>query len=140
MPKWITTIACCALLLAACGRQIPGGGGPASAPPAVQHIALSHGLSSDYSPLAETDHFASQETFYGAVQFGGLRPGVVVSARWLYGDQLIKRTDYVVQQNGNGWVGFELSNDHPPWPAGEYHLEILVDHTRVGSADFRVTP
>ena len=40
---------------------------------------------------------------------------------------------------GNGWVGFELSNDNPPWPAGEYRVEILVDHAVVGSVSFRVT-
>jgi hypothetical protein len=120
------------LLLAACGA-------PAATPvPSVSEIVLSRGLSADYRPLAPTEHFTPDEPFHWSVLMRGLRPGVVVSARWLYGDQLIRRTDYVVQQSGNGYVGFELTNDRPPWPAGAYRVEILVDDEVAGSATFSV--
>ncbi len=106
--------------------------------PSVSTITLSHGLAANYSPLAPTEHFGANEAFYLAVLLTGLRPGTVVSARWLYGDNLIKRTDYVAQQTGNGYVGFELTNDRPPWRAGAYRVEVLVDHEAAGSAAFSV--
>jgi hypothetical protein len=118
-------------LLAACAA-------PPAPRPALQRIVLSRGLAADYSPLAPTEHFSPDEPFYCAALFTGLRPGVLISARWLYRGDLIRRTDYVVQQSGNGYVGFELSNASPPWPAGEYQVEILVDHQPAGRTVFAV--
>jgi len=132
MPRLVVTLLLLLLVLTACGAPATG---PA---PVVESVTPSHGLGGDYRPLAPAEHFAPEETFYCAVLMRGLQQGVVVSARWLYEGTLIKRTDYVVQQIGNGYVGFELANDKPPWPAGEYSIEILVDHVRGGSAGFSV--
>ena len=122
------------ILLAACSPA------PAQSTAILDSITLSHGLGPDYRPLAPTARFAADEKFYCAALMRGLSPNMVVSARWVYADkdQLIKRTDYVVKQTGNGYVGFELANDRPPWPSGRYRVEILVDHRTAGSADFTV--
>jgi len=132
MPKLNVPLLIVILFVSACGTPASSTG------PVVESVTPSHGLGGDYRPLEPAENFAPEETFYCAVLMRGLQPGVVVSARWLYQGNLVKRTDYVVQQTGNGYVGFELANDSPPWPAGQYSVEILVDHSRAGTAGFTV--
>ncbi len=119
-------------LLASCGT---GSTSPAAV---VESVTMSYALDADYRPMQPTEHYAPQSRFYCAALVRGLRPGMVVSARWLYQGNLIKRTDYVVQQTGNGYVGFELTNDKPPWPEGQYSVEILIDHVHAGGTAFTV--
>jgi hypothetical protein len=91
-----------------------------------------------YEPVAETDVFHPQDTFFISVKLSGFQPGMELSARWKYQGRLVTETDLSADDAGEGYAGFSLINDNPPWPAGEYTVEIVSGDAVLGGAAFRV--
>ncbi len=107
-------------------------------PPEVLSITLTRALDNAYRPIAPTTTFGPQETFFVSVELRGYRPGSDLTARWRYDGQVIVDTELVAEGIGDGYAGFVLHNDNPPWPAGRYTVEILYEGEVLASAEFGV--
>jgi hypothetical protein len=109
-----------------------------SRPPQVVSVTLATALDDAYRPIETTTVYAPNDTFYASVQLRGYRQGMDLKARWRYDGTLIKETPLQTDTAGDGYAGFVLRNDAPPWPDGPYSVEIVYDGQVVGSAAFRV--
>lgn len=124
-----------AALLAAC-----------SSPLQVLSVTPATALDDLYQPVETTNVFGPQDTFFVSVQLRNYRPDMQVVARWRYEGQFITETTLVTGPLGDstkpyeGYAGFSLRNDNPPWPSGDYTVEIVYQDKVLGSAAFRVEP
>ncbi len=109
-----------------------------SRPPRVTSVTLATALDDAYRPVDTTTVYAPEDTFFVSVQLQGFRQGMNLKARWRYDGGVIKETPLETDTSGDGYAGFVLRNDAPPWPDGPYSVEILYDGQVVGSAAFRV--
>lgn len=107
-------------------------------PPQVIEVVPATALYDTYRPVEVTDVFHPEDTFYVSVKLSDFRPGMELSARWKYQGRLITETTLNTDGAGDGYAGFSLVNDNPPWSEGPYSVEIVYDGDVLGSADFRV--
>jgi hypothetical protein len=91
-----------------------------------------------YQPVEATDIFRPADTFFVSVKLSDFRPGMDLFARWKYQGRLITETDLSANGAGEGYAGFSLMNDNPPWPVGDYTVEIVSADVVLGRAAFRV--
>lgn len=109
-------------------------------PPRVIEIVPATALYDTYQPVEATDVFHPDDTFFVSVKLSGFRSGMELFARWEYQGRLITETTLNTDDVGQGYTGFSLSNDNPPWAEGRYTVEIVYEGEVLGSADFRVEP
>jgi hypothetical protein len=115
-------------------------------PPRVLSVVPATGLYDNYRPIEATDIFHPDDTFFVSVQMDDFRRGMELAARWSYQGQVITETtldpNRIAEGDGKGegkdFVGFLLMNDNPPWPVGDYTVEIIDGVEVLGSAEFRV--
>ncbi|GAB4569871.1 MAG: hypothetical protein Kow0077_03090 [Anaerolineae bacterium] len=104
----------------------------------VQGI-LSHSLDDGYNPVDPTGTFAPAEPFRLSVRVEGAAPNSIVTVRWRYGAEVINSQDQVIGVEVAPYVlGFELARSDDVWPEGDYSVELLLNHERVGELAFRV--
>jgi hypothetical protein len=96
-------------------------------------------LDDAFRPIDPTTTFGPEDDFFVSVELSGYRPGMDVRARWRYEGQVITETTLNAEGQGSGHAGFVLSNDRPPWPVGEYSVEILLDGEPLASTTFAVS-
>ena len=118
-----------ALLLAVASRPRP---------PRVLGMVTATALDDTYRPVSTTEVYGPQDVFYLSLELQGYRPNPPIRARWLYGTQVITEMDLAGSSSGDGYAGFELRNERPPWPAGEYQVEVWWEDQRLSSLSFRV--
>lgn len=107
-------------------------------PPRVIEVVPAAALYDNYRPVEATHVFQPEETFFVSVQLSGFRPDMELFARWKYQGRLITETTLDTDYAGEGYAGFSLTNDDPPWPVGNYTVEIVYGDDVLGSAVFRV--
>jgi hypothetical protein len=106
----------------------------------VTEVVPATALDDTYRPVETTDVFDPEDTFFVSVQLSGYRPDMELLARWKYQDNLITETTLNTDDVGEGYAGFSLINDNPPWGEGRYTVEIVYEDEVLGSAAFRVEP
>lgn len=109
-----------------------------SRPPEVLSVLPATALDDQYQPLEVTDTFGPDDTFFVSVELRGYRSDMALSARWLYEGELITETTLETANTGEGYAGFVLVNEAPPWPQGKYRVEIVYQDDVLGSAAFTV--
>jgi hypothetical protein len=109
-------------------------------PPAGSIQAVtSRGLDDEYRPLEPTGIFTPDETFYLSVRAERIPAGSILNVRWYYGSSLIHSQDQIIRDSEDIHViGFELSRTDEPWPPGAYHVQLLINGSPVGTAQFSV--
>ena len=95
-------------------------------------------LDDQFQPVKSTDRVGPHDTFFVSVELRDYRPDMKITARWRYEGTTINETVLKTSDIGNGYAGFSLINDRPPWPAGNYVVEIVYNDKVLGSAPFRV--
>jgi len=118
-----------ALLLAVASRPRP---------PRVLSIVTATALDDTYRPIATTEVDGPEDVVDLSVERQGDRPNPPIRARWLDGSQVITEMDLAGSSSGDGFAGFELRNERPPWPTGEYRVEVWWKEQRLSSLSFRV--
>jgi len=91
----------------------------------------------DYAPVDVTSQFAPADAFYCVVQVANAGRDTEIIARWYFGSSLISEAVYVTEEQGTGYVAFELTNQQP-WPEGLYRVEILSADVVLRSVEFWV--
>lgn len=107
-------------------------------PPKVLEVVPATALYDTYRPVKATDVFHPEDTFFVSVKLSDFQPGMALSARWKYQGNLITETNLSADDAGEGYAGFSLLNDNPPWPVGDYTVEIVYGDAVLASAAFRV--
>ncbi len=111
---------------------------PSSGPSLVVLDAVtSRGVGNDYAPIDITSRFSPTDTFYCILQIAGAEQDTELVARWYFGGTLITETTYITENEGTGYVAFELTNQQP-WPEGLYRVEVLSAGVALRSVEFRV--
>lgn len=106
--------------------------------PQVVSVTVATALDDAYRPVAVTDVYGPQDTFFVSVELRGYRPEMEVIARWRYEGQVIRETPLSTQQAGDGYAGFVLTNEGFPWPEGAWTVEIVYEGEVLGQTTFRV--
>ncbi len=106
--------------------------------PQVVSVTMATALDEAYRPVAATDVYGPQDTFFASVELRGYRPEMTILARWRYEGQVIRETPLATQQAGDGYAGFVLINEGFPWPQGSWMVEIIYEGDVLGRAAFRV--
>jgi hypothetical protein len=109
-------------------------------PPRIIEVVPATALYDNYRPVEATDVFHPEDTFFVSVHLSDYRPDMELFARWKYQDRLITETTLKTDDVGEGYAGFSLINDNPPWSEGTYTVEIVYDGKVLDSANFRVEP
>lgn len=104
----------------------------------VLEVVPATGLYDNYRPVEATTVFHPEDTFFASVQLSNYQPDMELFARWKYQGRLITETTLDTDYAGEGYAGFSLINDNPPWPVGSYTVEIVYRNEVLGSADFSV--
>lgn len=139
LPAWLASLALL-ILSAACQRPTtpPSSEPTPSKPPlTILDAVTSRRVDSSYAPTDVTSRFSPADTFYCAVRVSGVEPDTAIVARWLFDDTVIGESTYTAEDQGSGYVAFELTNQQP-WPQGDYRVEILSRGIVVASAAFQV--
>ena len=112
-----------------------------SPPVGSLQAVTSRGLDDQYRPLEPTGVFAPDEAFSLSVRVEHIAPGSIIDVRWYYAQSLILSQSQIVRNGGDVHViGFELSRPDDLWPVGDYHAQILLNGTPLGTAQFAVAP
>lgn len=106
--------------------------------PEVVSVTMATALDDTYRPVAATDVYGPQDTFFASVELRGYRPEMAILARWRYEGWVIRETPLTTQQAGDGYAGFVLINEGFPWPEGSWTVEIVYEGDVLGRAAFRV--
>lgn len=108
-------------------------------PPEVLSVTPATALDDEFRPVEPTEVFGPEDTFFVSVELRNYQPGTL-GARWLYEGQVITEMMLDTTDTGDGYAGFVLRNDDPPWPTGQYTIEITYRGRVLESASFRVEP
>ncbi len=107
--------------------------------PRVAAITLATALDDRYRPVEVTDAYDPGDTFFVSVRLEDYRADDDIVARWYYQDSAITDTPLEAEGlSGDIDAGFVLRNEDPPWPVGQYRVEILHEDRVIGSAEFVV--
>ena len=139
LPAWLAGLALLVLSAACQGPTTPPPSEPTPSEPSLTILdaVTSRQVDSNYAPTDVTSRFSPADTFYCAVQVSGVGPDTAIVARWFFGDTVIGESTYTTEDQGSGYVAFELTNQQP-WPQGDYRVVILSRGVVVASAAFQV--
>jgi hypothetical protein len=117
------------------------GDSEAAAPQTIIQAVIAQQLDDDYNPINPTGEYGPTDTFYLSVRIEQAPAHSIISARWRYGEQEVLTQDQVIGALDDRYVlGFELARTDDRWPAGDYAVDILLNGSVVGSAEFVVMP
>jgi hypothetical protein len=103
----------------------------------ILETVTSRQVSGDYAPIDVTSQFSPTDSFYCVIQVADVESKTQIVARWRFGNTVISETIYTTEEQGSGYVAFELTSDQP-WPEGVYQVEILSGGAVMDSVEFRV--
>jgi hypothetical protein len=109
-----------------------------SAVPTIQSITTATALDDDYHPVDTTTIYSPEDSFAVSVTVKDYRGDEPLIARWSYQGSKITDTPLTGDLIGDITAGFVLQNQNPPWPSGEYTVEILYKDETLGSMNFTV--
>jgi hypothetical protein len=118
---------------------MPAGGDLAAATQAAEvrvvDVELGDTLGDGNRVATAMTTFAPDDRIHASVRTDG--DGGGMSARWLYQDGQVVRTEELKVAAGPQVSSFRIDNPEP-WPAGTYTLEIMVDGQVVQTREFEV--
>ena len=101
-------------------------------------IDLGRSVNPDNTMHDATRVFVPGDTVYASVTVEGTAPSAAVVARWTSGaGELLYATGQTVVPAGKAVAAFSFTR-REGIPVGSYHVDILLNGVRVGSADFDV--
>jgi len=103
----------------------------------ILDAVTSRQVGGDYVPLDITSQFSPSETFYCVLQVADVENETQIVARWHFGDTFISETTYTTEDDGSGYIAFELTSQQP-WPEGIYRVDILSAGSVIESVQFSV--
>ncbi len=95
-------------------------------------------LDDAYHPVDTTTLYSPEDSFAVSVEVQGYRGDEPLTARWFYGEAKITDTPLTGDLRGDITAGFILQNENPPWPPGEYSVEILYKDLTLDKLSFTV--
>ena len=107
--------------------------------PKVTDISMGRSLSAGVKIDDQSTTFKPADAIYTVVETKG--NGVAtLAARWTYQDnQVVNESSKTVQLAGDEPVRTEFHISKPDgWPAGKYHVDIMLNGTKAGEKDFEV--
>jgi len=104
----------------------------------ILDAVTSRQVGGDYVPIDITSQFSPSDTFYCVLQVAQVEHETQIVARWHFGDTFISETTYTTEDEGSGYVAFELTSQQP-WPKGIYRVDILSAGRVIESVEFSVT-
>jgi hypothetical protein len=139
LSAWLVGLTLIALSAACQHPATPQPSEPTPPEPSLTILdaVMSRRVDGNYVPTDVTARFSPTDTFYCAVQVADVAPDTPITARWHFGDTIIGETTYTTEDQGTGYVAFELTNQRP-WPSGGYRVEIVSDGIVVTSVSFQV--
>jgi len=93
-----------------------------------------------------TEVFSPADVFFAVADLNNAPAGTVVEAKWIAvqiegydaGELIYEQAiNDFTDERFSGTIYFQLSNDSG-WPVGEYKVDVYMDGTYVGSANFSV--
>jgi hypothetical protein len=107
--------------------------------PEVLNVMPATALDDEMRPVERTSTYPPDaDAFFVSVELRGYAPDMPLAARWLHEGRLLIETPLSTDMTGEGFAGFVLRTDDPPWPVGGYEVEIVFRDSVLGSASFEV--
>ena len=100
----------------------------------------------DSDGQSPTTVFSPADVFFAVADLNNAPAGTVVEAKWIAvqiggydaGELIYEQAiNDFTDESFSGTIYFQLSND-AGWPTGEYKVDVYLDGTYIGSADFSV--
>lgn len=110
---------------------------PSLTPLTVLGTVTSRQVGGDYAPIDITSQFSPTDVFYCVTQVADVEHDTQIVARWYFDDALISEATYTTEDQGSGYIAFELTSQQP-WPEGIYRVDVLSTGIVVDSVEFRV--
>ena len=95
-------------------------------------------LDDAYHPVDIAKAYSPMDTFAVSVEIQGYQEDGSLIARWFYEGTKITDTPLTGNLRGDITAGFVLQNENPPWPTGEYSVEILYKDRALAKTSFMV--
>ncbi len=108
-------------------------------PPGVTEIMLVSAFDETFRPVEIVEGYGPNDRFSVSIALQNYDPDDPLSARWYYDDSLITETWLGTQDAGDGYAGFELVNNNPPWPVGTYAVEVYWRDQVLAGLSFEVS-
>lgn len=108
-------------------------------PPQVTGIMLASAFDESFRPVEVVEGYGPDDRFSVSLALQNYDPDDPLSARWYYGDTLITETRLGTRDAGDGYAGFELVNNNPPWPVGMYTVEVRWRDRVLAELSFEVS-
>lgn len=139
---------------AACGRdeadETQMGGDVATTPPGtatpapatdselrVDEVRLGRALDAQGRVTEDVDDFGVRDTLRVSVRTAGMAQNAQLTARWMFGDQLVDESTQTISPTGQAYTHFFVAKP-TAWPTGDYRVVILVNGREVESEDFEI--
>jgi hypothetical protein len=132
-----TLLAAALLAAAACGPKKASARGENAVQ--VTDISMGRSLAAGVKIDDQTTTFKPADAIYTVVETKG-NGTATVAARWTYQDnQVVNESSKNIQLAGDEPVRTEFHISKPDgWPAGKYHVDIMLNGTKAGEKDFEV--
>lgn len=106
---------------------------------AVAKIDLGSAVGTDMTVAAPSTTFKPTDTIYAAVATTGNASSAELKAKWSYqdGSVVYENTSYLADLAGPNVTDFHIAKPDG-WPVGKYKVEISLNGSPAGSADFTV--
>ena len=103
----------------------------------VSEARLGRTLDANGRVTDDIDDFGVRDTIRLSVGTEGAAQNATITARWMFGDQLVDSTSQTVSPTGTAYTNFFIAKPDA-WPAGDYRVVILVNGREVRTEDFDV--
>lgn len=108
------------------------------APVSVAAVEVGRSVGGDKRITEKVEVFRPNDTIYASVVTTGTAPSASLKARWTFEDgQVVDESEQTIAPTGDEATEFHISKPDG-WPAGKYHVEILLNGTPVQTKDFEV--
>ena len=134
-PHYLTLLVAAAVAVTACGPRKARGANAVE----VTNIDLGRSLKPDLTISDKTTSFSPGDQIYAVVETKGSGP-TTLGTRWTYQDgQVVHEDSRTISPNGDQPVRTEFHISKPDgWPAGKYHVVVMVNGTTADTKDFEV--
>jgi hypothetical protein len=111
---------------------------PAVVPLSVTAVTLGKQVGPDKTVAQAMATFGVKDTIYAAVATVGASADALLSATWTFQTgQLVKADSQHIAPTGPAATEFHISKPSG-WPAGKYHVAIMLNGAQAGAGDFEV--
>lgn len=109
-------------------------------PVSIESITLSRDIGSDFAPIDPTTEFGpGTSIIYISVKVNNMTPEDKLTVTWNYletGDE-INTTDFITEDTGSGYIGFNIKVDQG-FPSGNYNSLVYLNDELYETVDFSV--